>query len=204
MSSAPAPLVAYDPAYADIYTDVERSIQQTLKAELTRRNWPYPIFTNKVNEKEFQNQKAALSIMKSSDTPNFASGGGQGAFIRDGAGNAQPWPAFFNLMYQIRIAAQNGVDVRNLDSVIRYAFPPRGVLWLWDSAANAITRSYCHYQYAGYINRDVPENTLFDRITNIRFEVPSYAYAASAEGQITQIAVNDPSLDFELSVNSGG
>ena len=176
MSTTPQPLVPYDPAYGDIYTDVERSIQQTLRAELVRRGWDiYRIFTNKVDEKEFKAQTAALSIMKISDTPDYSSGGGQGAFIRDGQGNATPWPRFFNLVYQIRVTSQTGVDVRNLDSVIRYCFPPRGaVLWLWNSQTNAFSQSFCHYEYAGYINRDVPPESLYDRITNIRFEVPSY------------------------------
>lgn len=199
------PLVPYNPAYSDIYTDVERSIQQTLKAELTRRSWTaYPIFTNQVDEKEYKNSRAALGIMKSSDTPDYSAGGGQGAFIRDGNGNAKPWPKFFNLVYQLRVTAQSGVDVRNLDGLIRYCFPPRGsVLWLWDGVAGAFTRSYCTYEYAGYINRDMPSNSLFDRITNMRFEVPSYAFPEVAEGVITQIDVADPSLDFEVSVNSG-
>jgi hypothetical protein len=204
MSIDPSPLVPYNPAYADIYTDVERSIQQTIQAELIRRSWAYPIFTNRINEKDIGNVRAALGIMKISDIPDYTSGGGVTSTIRGTDGNAQPWPKWFNLLYQLRASAQNGVDIRNMDSIIRYVFPPRGgVLYLWDSVADHFTTSYCNYEYAGYINRDVPSQTLYDRITNIRFQVPSYAYPAVPETKITQIDVTDPALDFEVSVNSG-
>lgn len=205
MSTTPTPLVPYDPTYADIYTDVERSIQQTLKAELVRRNWSYYIFVNQVDEKEFKNQKAALGIMKGSDVPDHTSGGGQGAFIKT-ATTKQPWAQWFSLVYQMRVTSQTGVDMRNLDSLIRYCFPPRtpgGVLWLWDSVNNRFTTSYCTYEYAGYVNRDVPPNNLYDRITNMRFQVPSYTKPAVPIVQITDIDVTDPGLDFELSVQSG-
>jgi hypothetical protein len=204
MSSTPTPLVPYNPVYADIYTDVERSIQQTLKAELVRRTWPYPIFVNQVDEKEYKNQVAAISIMKVSDVPDYTAGGGQGAVIRTPDGNSQKWPKWFNLLYQIRVTTQTGVDLRNLDGLIRYIFPPRGgVLWLWNSTTNAFTKSYCTYEYAGYINRDNPQFNMYDRITNMRFEVPSYAFPAAPENKITQIVVDDSSLDFEVSVGSG-
>jgi hypothetical protein len=199
------PLIPYDPRYSDIYTDVERSLQQTFQIELAKRGWlAYPVMINQVDEKGIGNKRAALTIMKSSDTQELNAPGGFKGVIRDNQGNVQPYPKWFSLVYQLRVTAQNGVDVRNLDALIRDVFPPRGsVLWLWDSQAQAFTNKYVDYEYAGYINRDNPDNSVFDRITNMRFQVPSYAQPPAPETKITDIDVSNAALDFELTINSG-
>ena len=168
----------------DIYTDVERSIYMHLDAVIKSQGWDYPIFNNMATKKDFPNSPGAISIMKVSDVPNFANGGGPTAVLsevatKDVDGNPltlsqQDWPQFFDVLYQVTVLADYVEDARKLDWVVRRALPPRKNLLLYDSEKNVWTTSSIFLSYAGYINRDVPESCQFWRCNNVRVEVPDY------------------------------
>lgn len=190
----------------DMYTDVERSIQQTLKAGSLARGYTYPIFNNMVSKKDIKDQRACMGVMKSSDTFQPANSGGTKSFIKTPVKvggvivgyTVQEWPDPFDLLYQFIIIADALNDARKLDQLIRDVLRPRTRLMLWDSTAlagaGAFTDKYCNFQYAGYINRDVPENSTYWRITNIRFEAFNYQETTTNQGVLSSVGI-----DFVLS-----
>jgi len=195
---------------SDMYTDIERSIERTLVAAILAKSFNYPVFNNMVSKKDIHNQNAGLSIMKTSDVFNPANGGGAKAVIRTpvlnnlnqvSSFNVEDWPDPFDLLYQFTTIAVSLQDARNLDQLIRDTLRPQKILKLWDSAANGgqgafTAENYANYSYAGYINRDVPENSTYWRVTNIRFEVFNYQHIVTTEPAITAI-------DFAFDVQQG-
>lgn len=168
----------------NMYEDVERSIWKTLEDLKIAWGYDWPIFNNIVTKKDFPNSPAALSIMKISDVPNFQNGGGVQAKLmsvatRDAqnnptAYNEQPWPQYYDVLYQFITLADNLYSARQIDLLIRRALAPRKGLRLFNSETEQWTDQRLDLQYAGYINRDVPSDFKFWRITNIRFEVPDF------------------------------
>lgn len=183
----------------DMYTDIERSIERKLVAAIAANSYNYPVFNNMISKKDIHNQGAGLSIMKSSDTFQPANGGGVKSVIRTPilvngivtGFEVQDWPDPYDLLYQLTVIAVTLPDARKLDQLIRDTLRPQKPLMLWDSAANAgdgaFTDKYVNYQYAGYVNRDVPDNSTYWRVTNIRFEAFSYQDALVTEPAITNI-----------------
>lgn len=165
----------------DMYTTVERSIYQKLKATIAAASLTYSVFNNMVDKKKFPDLHASISVMKVSDVFTAENGGGARAFldtpIKDGGGNItgynrEIWPDSYDLLYQIESSADNLDDLRKLETIIRVALRPRQTLFLWDSNAvpPAFTSEWIEYHYAGYINRDIPADNIYNRILNIRFD----------------------------------
>lgn len=154
-------------------------------------------------------------------TANFADGtdtDGSDGFGVDGFGshpfgegnvmsyNKTDWPDPWELTYSFTVstesakgAAQTGLQhVRTLDQALRQAFRPRRPMVLWDSSLNngagGWTDQYANYVWAGYINRDIPDEEMYSRVSNIRFEVFSYTGVTVVEPAITSV----PTLDIEI------
>ncbi len=184
----------------DMYTTVERSIFHKLTAGVAAAGGvAYMIFNNQVDKKKFPDLHGAIAIMKVSDVFTAANGGGQSAAIQTPVLNAngqaqsytfQPWPDSYDLMYQIEATADNLPDVRAIENIIRTALRPRQPLYLWDSTNAVFTEEWIDYHYAGYINRDIPEENIYNRILNVRFEARNWMPTTSVPA-ITQITVTE-------------
>lgn len=200
---------------SDMYMDIERSIQQALKAAVVPINGlVISIFNNMVSKANFADVHGAISIMKVSDVFAPANSGGTGAYIKtpvpNGTGGntsfvVQDWPDPYDLVYALTVSAETvknsvtaggitvaGIDiVRACDAMIRTTLRPRQPLRIWDSTLNAGTggwsANYVNYAYAGYINRDSPDDEIYNRVTNIRFEVFNYQSVPVSEGTIKEI-----------------
>lgn len=187
----------------DMYTTVERSIQQTLKAAITAAGKAYLVFNNMIDKKKIADCHAAVAIMRISDTPNFSNGGGTKAVldVPNVVGghivsfNRQPWPDSYDLLYQIESNADNLDDLRVLEIILRSALPPRQPLYLWDSTSGAFTTEWIEVRYAGYINRDVPQDNIYNRIQNVRFEAKNFRGTTTVVPAITNIQVSVPVPD---------
>jgi hypothetical protein len=190
----------------DMYTDVERSIYKVLDDALKACGYDYLIFNNLVTRKDYEAQHGCICLIKSSDVPNFKNGGGTTAKLREPAGfnpndpkpftqfNVQDWPQCYDLLYQLHVVGDDLSHLRRLEALIRTVLRPQGILKIWDSIHEVWTNSYSDISYAGYINRDVPEDSQYWRVTNIRFEVYNYDATVSTEPAITEV----PELDFDI------
>jgi hypothetical protein len=196
----------------DMYTVVERSIVQTLKAYLALIGQDYRILNNQVDKKKYKDNHATICIMKVSDVYTAERGGGQDAFIDhkvlDGDGNVlsftrADWPDSYNLMYQLESTADNLDALRKLEMILRTALRPRKPMKLWDSDTSAFTTEFIEYTYAGYINRDIPENNLYNRVLNIRFEARNY-FVADNIPAIKHIQVEADESNQSFGSGSGG
>lgn len=198
---------------SDMYTDVERSIQQALKIAASSLSFNLAIFNDQVTKKDYPNQHASISLMRVSDTPNYANGGGQGAYFLEpvlvnnqvASYTKSNWPDPFDLLYSLTVTAETYKDstnntvlglycVRQADALIRQVFKPRQRLRLWDSTANNGAggwhpTAYVNYVYGGYINRDAPTDEIYNRVTNLRFEVFNYDMFPAQIPAITQVPV---------------
>lgn len=202
----------------DMYTDIERSIQQALLvAVVPIDGLIIKIFNNQVSKSDYSDAHGAISISRITDVYQPGNGGGTGAYIRDAVKDAngavtgfnqQQWPDAFDLMYALTISAETvknvavaggiavaGLDiVRACDAMIRTVFKPRTPLRLWNSAANSgngdWSSNYVDYTYAGYINRDQPQDELYNRVTNIRFEVFNYDLVPKPVPSIRTVQMN--------------
>ena len=173
------------------------------------------IFNNMVSKADFANVHGAISIMKVSDVFQPANSGGTGSYIKTPVIEApattpssfvvQDWPDPYDLVYALTVSAEtvknvataggftvSGIDiVRACDSMIRSALRPRQPLKIWDSTLNAgaggWSSNYVNYAYAGYINRDSPDDEIYNRVTNIRFEVFNYESTPVTEGVISEV-----------------
>lgn len=200
---------------SDMYTDIERSLQQTLLAAMTPvSGLTISLFNNQVTKADYKNSHGAISIMKVSDVFQPANSGGTKAEIKtpvvDVNNNrlsftVQEWPDPFDLVYSLTVSAETKKDpanpggvivsgleiVRYCDSLIRSALRPRQPLKLWDSTLNGGTGgwsdNYVNYVYAGYINRDSPQEEIYNRVTNLRIEAFNYSVAPTNEGIIKEI-----------------
>jgi hypothetical protein len=191
-------------APTNMYEDLEHSIVQALNEQQAKYGWSYPVL-NKIDTKDLPNQTTALNIIRITDQPQPENGGGVKAVIRtpvdpqpDGSFSqfsVQDWPDAFEMMYQFYITSNVLQDVRNMEQLLRNVFRPQNKpLYLWDTVNQKWTDSYCNFHYAGYINRDVREDSKYCRVTNINFEVFNYSDDRRTEPAITQV----PVLEFEI------
>lgn len=177
-------LIPVNPATTNMYEDVERSIWKTLEDAMLSMGVVYPVFNNLVSKKDFPAYHAAISVMKISDIPNYANGGGTKASLKTVKTkdandnpltyNVEPWPQFFDLLYQLVVNADTLDAARTCDLIIRRALFPHRTLRIFNSATLQWSSTYLNTSYAGYINRDIPTETRYWRVTNYRVEVPDY------------------------------
>jgi hypothetical protein len=189
---------------------VERSIYHKLKQYITALGKSYVVFNNQVDKKKYKDSHATISIIKVSDVETYANGGGIGAQIDtpvlDTNGNPQsynrqPWPDSFELMYQVECAADNIQDLRELENIVIIGLRPRQPLYLWDSTAKAFTSEWVELRYAGYINRDIPPDNIYNRIRTVVVSAKSFQPTITIPA-ITQVRgtaqITDVAFDVEV------
>lgn len=183
---------------SDMYTDVERSIYKHFDDAIAAKGWAYKVFNNMVSKEDIADVHAGLSFMRYSDVFAPENGGGVKAQIKELVETTvekpkhyvvQDWPDPFQLTYQFIVVANQLQDCRNLDGLIREVLRPRRRMMLWDSVAEQWTESYCDYTFAGYINRDVPADQTYWRVTNIRFDVFNFNTAQVEQPAILETEV---------------
>jgi hypothetical protein len=163
----------------DMYTTLERSIQQTIQAGMRLASLGFPVFNNQIDTKKFKDSHEAIGITKVSDVPNYGLGGGAGAFlytpvlVSDVVDSyiKQPWPDAYDVLYQLVIQADSLTILRQLENMIRNTLRPRQVMYLWNSTADGFSSNWVNYHFAGYINRDISSQSLYWRVINVRFEM---------------------------------
>jgi len=187
----------------NMYEDVERSIWMNVAREQEKMGTNFLVYNNLVTKKDFPVNSGALSIMKNSDTPNFQNGGGCQANIhtslrgdngQDMVHSLEPWPQFYNLLYQFVTLADNLPAARQIDLLIRRSLRPRQGLLLYDSNLGVWTTQRLDTEFAGYINRDVVQDFKFWRVTLIRVEVPDYIH----EDAVSYPAITQIQADVDL------
>lgn len=201
------------PELLDCYTEIERSIQQRLKQALTAKNINKPVLNSMISKADLNNNHAVFSIMQVTDVFNPGNGGGPKAQFMDpvivnnkvDSYLRSDWPKAYDRIYQIEVQTDDVAMMRMFQQIVHDTFPPRGIMHVWDSTITDVngntvggfTSSFVNYNYAGYINRDQPDQEFYCRIFNIRFEVFDFPTATESVPAIKTINV-----DFEYTPQS--
>jgi hypothetical protein len=197
----------------NMYTDLERSIYNHLKAALVAAGFPAVEVLNIQDDTTFPSQRTVIRFAKVYDIPNENAPRGPGSeLLTPVSQNGQitsyqrrDYPDGYKCNYKINCCAESIEMIRDMEMVLKHTFRMQHPVYLYDSDTNTLTDSYCDISYRGFLNQDNVDLGFFSRAHILQFEVYDYSTATpttipaiTSIGLTTVTTMSDPNTVADI------